>query len=300
MKKIWPTICVIICFLIGLSLMLYPSVSNWWNTLHASSVSVDYEAIRENLTEQDYKALFAAAENYNRKIAEIDFPLMYYDQVDGYEQTLNLDGNGVMGYITIEKIHVKLPILHGTSEGVLQKAIGHLQGTSLPIGGEGNHSVLSAHRGLPSARLFTDLDQMKIGDRFTLTVLDRELEYEIDQILTVEPQDVEALYPVTGEDYCTLVTCTPYGVNSHRLLVRGSRILQETPVPITITGDAQQISRLVTIPLLALPVFALWVLYWGIRRTYDEKNSGRNYDEYHTGDPCGGNGSAGSESFRYD
>ena len=225
MKK--TTILVLLCFLIGLSLLLYPSVSNWWNLLHSSSVIVEYNAAQEELSAEDYEALFAAADDYNRNISEIDFPLMYCDQVAGYEQVLNLDGSGVMGYIHIPKIKVKLPILHGTSEGVLQKAIGHLQGTSLPTGGAGNHCVLSAHRGLPSARLFTDLDQIKTGDGFSLTVLNRELHYEVDQILTVEPHEVEALYPVEGEDYCTLVTCTPYGVNSHRLLVRGRRILQE-------------------------------------------------------------------------
>ena len=225
MKK--TTILVLLCFLIGLSLVLYPSVSNWWNSLHASSVIVEYNAAQEELSAEDYEALFAAAEDYNRNISEIDFPLMYCDQAAGYEQVLNLDGSGVMRYIHIPKIKEKLPILHGTSEGVLQKAIGHLQGTSLPTGGAGNHCVLSAHRGLPSARLFTDLDQIKTGDDFTLTVLNRELHYEVDQILTVEPHEVEALYPVEGEDYCTLVTCTPYGVNSHRLLVRGRRILQE-------------------------------------------------------------------------
>ena len=224
MKKTWPTVIVIVCFLIGLSLLLYPSVSNWWNSIHASSVIIDYAAAQKKLSDEECAALFAAAEAYNRSISEIDFPLMYYDQVEGYEQTLNLDGSGVMGYITIPKIDVRLPVLHSTSEGVLQKAVGHLEGTSLPTGGTGNHCVLSAHCGLPSARLFTDLDQMKTGDQFTLTVLNRELIYEIDQILTVEPQEVEALYPVEGEDYCTLVTCTPYGVNSHRLLVRGRRI----------------------------------------------------------------------------
>ena len=224
MKKTWPTVIVIVCFLIGLSLLLYPSVSNWWNSIHASSVIIDYAAAQKKLSDEECAALFAAAEAYNRSISEIDFPLMYYDQVEGYEQTLNLDGSGVMGYITIPKIDVRLPVLHRTSEGVLQKAVGHLEGTSLPTGGTGNHCVLSAHCGLPSARLFTDLDQMKTGDQFTLSVLNRELIYEIDQILTVEPQEVEALYPVEGEDYCTLVTCTPYGVNSHRLLVRGRRI----------------------------------------------------------------------------
>jgi len=230
MKKTWPTILLIFFFLVGLSLMLYPTLSNWWNSLHASGVIINYEAAQERLTDADYEALFAAAETYNQDIAQIDFPLMYYDQIPGYEQLLNLDSSGVMGYITIPKIHIKLPILHGTSEGVLQKAVGHLQGSSLPTGGAGNHCVLSAHRGLPSAKLFTDLDQLKEGDRFTLSILNRELVYEIDQILIVEPQEVEALYPVEGEDYCTLVTCTPYGVNSHRLLVRGKRIQTEAAV----------------------------------------------------------------------
>ena len=227
MKKAWQTIIIIVVFLIGLSLMLYPTLSNWWNTLHASVAIVDYDNVREELTDADYDKLFEAAEDYNRSIAQIDFPLMYYDQVAGYETLLNPGDDGVMGYISIPKIHIRLPILHGTSEGVLQKAIGHLQGTSLPTGGEGNHCVLSGHRGLPSAKLFTDLDQMKEGDRFTLTILNRELVYEIDQILTVQPQEVEALYVIDDEDYCTLVTCTPYGVNSHRLLVRGKRVEED-------------------------------------------------------------------------
>ena len=266
MKKRWPTICVTICFLIGLSLLLYPSVSNWWNSLHASSVIVDYEAARESMTEDDWKVLFEMAEAYNREIKKVDFPLMYHDQVDGYEEALNLDGSGVMGYITIAKIRVKLPILHGTSEGVLQKAIGHLEGTSLPTGGTGNHCVLSAHRGLPSAKLFTDLDQMKTGDRFSLTVGNRELIYEVDQILTVEPQEVEALYPVQGEDYCTLVTCTPYGVNSHRLLVRGRRVFPEEPVEILITADADPLHAAAAAPLLWTPLLAVWAVYWCIKK----------------------------------
>ena len=224
MKKAWPTVLIILFFLIGLSLLLYPTVSNRWNAMHASSAIVDYEVAKRGLTDEEYNQLLAEAEVYNQKIAQIDFPLMYHDQVAGYEQMLELDGSGIMGYITIPKIKVELPILHGTSEGVLQKAVGHLEGSSLPIGGKGYHAVLSAHRGLPSARLFTDLDQMKVGDCFILTVLNRELIYEVDRILTVEPQEVEELYPVAEEDYCTLVTCTPYGVNSHRLLVRGKRV----------------------------------------------------------------------------
>lgn len=271
MKRIWPTLCVILCFLIGLSLLLYPSVSNWWNSLHASSVIVDYETSREKLTEVDYEALFDIAEEYNRKITKVDFPLMYHDQVEGYEDALNLDGSGVMGYITIAKIHVKLPILHGTSEGVLQKAIGHLEGTSLPTGGAGNHCVLSAHRGLPSARLFTDLDQMKTGDRFVLTVLNRELIYEVDQILVVEPQEVEALYPVQGEDYCTLVTCTPYGVNSHRLLVRGRRVFPEEPVEIIVTADGVRLHPISAAPLLCLPTLTAWAVYQWLKKCKEGK-----------------------------
>lgn len=260
MKRIWSTAVIIMLFLIGLSLLLYPTVSNWWNSLHASSAIVDYEAAQAKLTEEDYAALFEQAERYNRGIAQTDFPLMYYDQVPGYEQALSLNGSSVMGYITIPKIQVKLPILHGTSEGVLQKAIGHLEGTSLPTGGEGNHCVLSAHRGLPSARLFTDLDQMQSGDRFTLDVLDRQLLYEVDQILTVEPQEVDALYPVAGKDYCTLVTCTPYGVNSHRLLVRGVRIIPEEPAHLVITADAVQAHFLAVVPLLIVPILAVWAV----------------------------------------
>lgn len=256
----WPNILLICVFLIGLSLLLYPTLSNWWNSLHASGVIVDYETAGMNLSEAERQALLAEAESYNERIAKIDFPLMYYDQVPGYEQTLNLDNSGVMGYITIPRIHVKLPILHGTSEGVLQKAVGHLEGSSLPIGGEGNHCVLSAHRGLPSAKLFTDLDQIKQGDLFTITVLYKELVYEVDQVLTVEPQEVEELYPVAGEDYCTLVTCTPYGVNSHRLLVRGTRIIPEMPVEITISADAAELSHFAAAPILVAPILVVWLI----------------------------------------
>jgi len=233
-------------------------------------VIVEYETERKNLSDAENEALFAQAEAYNRSIGEIDFPLMYYDRVPGYEQILNLDGSGVMGYLTIPKISLKLPVLHGTSEGVLQKAIGHLEGSSLPTGGTGNHCVLSGHRGLPSARLFTDLDQLQPGDQFTLTVLNREMVYEIDQILTVEPQEVEALYPVAGEDYCTLVTCTPYGVNSHRLLVRGRRVDMDEAAGTAITEDAVQMHRLTAMLFLAVPVSAVWLLLGCLKGTRRE------------------------------
>ena len=274
MKKVLPTIILICFFLVGLSLLLYPSVSNWWNSLHASQAIVDYDAARKGLTEADYTALFQAAERYNAEISQIDFPLMYHEQVAGYEQLLDVDGSGIMGYITIPKIQVQLPIYHGTSEGILQKGVGHLTGSSLPIGGAGHHAVLSAHRGLPSAKLFTDLDRMQLGDRFTLMILGRELIYEIDQILTVKPQEVEALYPIEGEDHCTLITCTPYGVNSHRLLVRGRRVEAEE-IPAVIPTDAALLPHYTAAPLLALPFLLILAMIAVIsmkRRKAYEKN----------------------------
>lgn len=272
MKKVRPTLLLILFFLIGLSLLLYPAVSNWWNSLHASRAIVDYDMVRKHMTEADYEAMFAAAEGYNQRIGQIDFPLMYHEQVTGYEEALNVDGSGVMGYITIPKINVKLPINHGTSEGVLQKSVGHLTGSSLPTGGKGNHCVLSAHRGLPSAKLFTDLDLMRIGDRYTLTILNRELVYEVDRILTVLPQEVEPLYPVAGEDYCTLVTCTPYGVNSHRLLVRGHRVTAETPISLLIQEDAIGLQPYSAAPLLAFLVLLVWMLL-PVKKTARRENA---------------------------
>ena len=254
MKKRLPTLILTLCFLIGLALLLYPQVSNWWNARHASHAIVDYDAAKNMLSAADYSQLFRKAENYNEQIRQTDFPFMYHEKVAGYDEILNPDGSGMMGYITIEKINVQLPIYHGTSEGVLQKAVGHLTGSSLPTGGKGNHCVLSAHRGLPSAKLFSDLDRLREGDTFVLTVLDRQLHYAVDQILIVEPQDVEPLYPQADEDYCTLITCTPYGVNSHRMLVRGRRVSvqkQEEPV---VQDDAIMLPPYTAAGLLLLPL----------------------------------------------
>ena len=194
-------------------------------------------------------------------MSSLKFPLMYYDQIEGYESLLDITGTGIMGYIDIPKIDVKLPIYHGTSEGVLRIAVGHVQGSSLPTGGEGMHCVLSAHRGLPSARLFTDMDQIQIGDIFTLSVLDRTLTYQVDQILTVLPHEVEPLYAVEGEDYCTLVTCTPYGINSHRMLVRGRRSESAATVRVKrVTADAAIVEPLLVAPVVAAPILLLLLL----------------------------------------
>ena len=211
MKQHLSTIILVLILVIGLSLLLYPTFSNWWNEMHSSRAIADYDEIMANMSDDAYAHLFDAAMEYNKALAELSYPLMYYDEVPGYWELLDITGTGIMGYINIEKIDIQLPIYHGTDEGVLQIAVGHVEGSSLPTGGEGTHCVLSAHRGLPSARLFTDLDKLEVGDVFTLTVIDLTLTYQVDQILIVEPHEVNALYAEDGEDYCTLVTCTPYG-----------------------------------------------------------------------------------------
>ena len=274
MKKHLSTILLILILLIGLSLLLYPTFSDWWNSFHQSRAIVDYDSALADMEPADYTALFEAAEDYNRRMAEIDFPLMYWEEVEGYEECLNVTGTGIMGYITIEKIGVELPIYHGTSDGVLQVAVGHLEGTSLPVGGESTHCVLSAHRGLPSARLFTDLDKMEQGDVFTLSVLDRVLTYQVDQILIVEPDEVDALYVTEGEDYCTLVTCTPYGINSPRMLVRGRRIenIEEAKI-VRVTADAIQIEPIIVAPFLAGPVLLLLIIALIIPKPKKKKRS---------------------------
>lgn len=255
MKKHLSTILMVLILVIGLSLLLYPTVADWWNSMHSSRVIASYDAVLSDMTPEDYTHEFDAATEYNNKLRQLEFPLMYYKQVEGYNDLLNIAGNGIIGYIEIPKIDVKLPIYHGTSEGVLQMGVGHVEGTSLPTGGESTHSALSAHRGLPSSRLFTDLDELFTEDIFMLYVVDRVLTYEIDQILIVEPADVEPLYVVEGEDYCTLVTCTPYGINSHRLLVRGHRIDNlEAERTVRVTADAIQIEPLLVAPVVAAPI----------------------------------------------
>ena len=258
MKKHLSTILLILVFFVGLSVMLYPGVSDYWNSFHQSRAIVDYDAVYQNMSSDDSQEAFAAAEAYNEQIRQIPFPLMNYDQAAGYEELLNIGGTGIMGYIEIEKIGVELPVYHGTSDGVLNVAVGHVQGTSLPTGGPDTHCVFSAHRGLPSARLFSDLDKLELGDTFVLTVLNRRMTYLVDQILIVEPFEVDALYVTEGKDYCTLVTCTPYGINSHRILVRGVRTDNaEAPREVRVTADARQIRPLLVAPVLAVPLLLI-------------------------------------------
>ena len=270
MKKNRSTIILILIFLVGLSVMLYPTVSDYVNQRHQSRALASYDETVNEMSDADYTAYFEAADAYNQRLAATPNAFFTPEQVSGYDETLDVSGTGIMGYITIPRIGVELPIYHGTSDGVLQIAAGHLEGTSLPVGGESTHAVISAHRGLPSAKLFTNLDQLEVGDTFTITVLDRVLTYEVDQISIVLPTETDNLKVVDGKDYVTLMTCTPYGINSHRLLVRGRRI--ETPDKlkhIRVTADAIKIEPIITAPIMALPlllVLLLWLLFSNRKR----------------------------------
>lgn len=255
MKKDRMNLILVIIFIIGLSVMLYPTVSEYWNSRTQSRAVASYNETIESMTEADFDRMFAEAEDYNRRLMSIPMPFVNFEQLEGYENLLDVGGTGIMGYVTIPKIRVELPIYHGTADSILQVAAGHLQGSSLPTGGLGTHSVISAHRGLPSAQLFTHLDELEEGDTFTITVLDRAMTYRVDQIRIVEPQEVEELQIDPMEDYVTLMTCTPYGINSHRLLVRGVRTTGEETGEY-IPADATQVSTLLVAVALSL-VFLL-------------------------------------------
>ncbi len=256
------TILLVLIFLLGLSLLLYPAVSDYWNSKHQTRAIAVYSEEVSGLDKDQYQALWADAAAYNASLRERDNAyLLTEEQKAAYEQLLNVSGLGIMGYIEIPSIDCSLPIYHGTEESVLQIAIGHLEWSSLPVGGESTHCVLSGHRGLPSAKLFTNLDKLQEGDVFLLRVLDEVLTYEVDQILIVEPQEIAALQITEGEDYCTLVTCTPYGINTHRLLVRGHRI-ENAPEArlVRVTADAVQIEPLLVAPIVALPMLLLLLI----------------------------------------
>lgn len=256
------TIILVAIFFVGLSVLLYPTISDFWNEKRQSQAIVDYDSFIEDLTPEDYSELFEKADEYNAKIRNMSFPFLTHKNIaDEYYSTLDVNGNGMMGYITIEKIKVQLPIYHGTSDAVLNSAVGHVEGSSIPVGGESTHSVLSAHRGLPSAKLFTNLDKLEIGDIFTIRILDRTITYQVDQILIVLPEETDALNIVAGEDYCTLVTCTPYGINTHRMLVRGTRIENIEPDRIiNIITDAYQIDPLLVTPAVAAPMLGILLI----------------------------------------
>lgn len=263
-------ILLVAVLLAGLSLLLYPLVSNYWNSIHQSQAIAAYMDDVSELDDTTYDALWEEAQGYNASLLENEnrfFP--DEEEQQQYEQLLRIsdDGiNGIIGYIEIPNIDVTLPIYHGTSEEILQVAIGHIEGSSLPVGGLSTHCVISGHRGLPSSRLFTDIDRLSKGDIFTLLVLDEALTYEVDQIRIVEPDDISLLEIKEGEDLCTLVTCTPYGVNSHRLLVRGHRVEnQEATGFLRITADAMMIDSRFVAPILAAPILLGIILFMVLR-----------------------------------
>ena len=262
MKKNKSTIILILVFFVGLSVMLYPTISDYVNQLHQTRAVANYAADVDKLSDADYTAYFEAADAFNAQIAADPDALYFPDRFPSYGSTLDVTGTGIMGYITIEKSGVELPIDHGTSDAVRQVAAGHLEGTSLPVGGASTHAVISAHRGLPSAKLFTNLDQLEVGDTFTITVLDRTLTYEVDNISIVLPTETDSLKVAEGKDYVTLMTCTPYGINTHRLLVRGRRITTPDKLKhIRVTSDAIKIEPILTAPIMALPLL-LVLLFW--------------------------------------
>ena len=239
------TVLLIFFLFAGLSLLLYPTISDWWNSMHQSRAIANYMEDVVELDDETYDLIWQQARQYNAALSRDNSRFTpTEEQLQDYAEVLNVSDNGIMGYVEIPKIDVMLPVYHGTDEAVLQVAVGHIVGSSVPVGGAGSHCVVSGHRGLPSAKLFTDLDQMEVGDTFLLHVLDEVLTYEVDQIVVVLPEDVSELAIQEGEDLCTLVTCTPYGVNSHRMLVRGHRVETEETTqdtPVRIMADAVRV-----------------------------------------------------------
>jgi sortase A len=273
------TLVLVIIFFVGLALLLYPSVSDYWNGLHQSKAIADYNEIVAKMDSDEYNRVLSAAVEYNSKLPIGSSKFTLNDEERQiYNSMLNISPDGTMGYIEIPSINCTLPIYHGTSNSVLEVGVGHLEGSSLPVGGESTHCVLSGHRGLPSAKLFSNLDKLVEGDIFMIRTLDEVLTYQVDQILIVLPDDIDALAIEKGKDYCTLVTCTPYGVNTHRLLVRGHRIpnLSESE-QMRITGDAMQIEPMIAAPFAAIPiVVVIWLWFMVTTRKKPDKNDIKN------------------------
>jgi len=261
-------------FLLGVSVLLYPTISDRWNRITQSRAIVDYGTSVSTMKPTDVTPVFSSAAAYNKALETVQFPFMHAERIEGYENLLSVDGTDVMGVVSIPKIGVELPIYHGTSESVLNVGVGHLEGSSLPIGGSNTHTVLSAHRGLPSAKLFTDLDRMEIGDMFTVTVLDRTMHYEVETCTVVLPEDVSALSIQAGRDLCTLMTCTPYGINTHRLLVQGVRkhvpvmAAEAVSAPIkrakTSLLPAPLVACILMLPMLSV-LCLMWLFHRGVR-----------------------------------
>ena len=281
MKKHSGTILLVLIFFVGLAVMLYPTISDYINQRNQTRVVNSYAQQVDGLSDADYTAYFDATDVFNQEIAADPDALYHADHFSTYSTTLDVTGTGIMGYITIPRIGVELPIYQGTSDAVLQVAAGHLEGTSLPVGGESTHAVISAHRGLPSAKLFTNLDQLEVRDTFTITILDRVLTYEVDQISIVLPTETDNLKVVDGKDYVTLMTCTPYGINTHRLLVRGRRV--ETPDQykhLRVTAEALKIEPIIVAPIMALPMLLILLIGMLISTRKPKKTRGEEHEKH--------------------
>ena len=302
LKRHWSTVLLLIILLAGLGLLGYPTFADWWNSFHQSRAIAGYSEQVSKIDDAEYEKMLEDAREYNKTLLEkgVGRFIMTDEEREEYNSLLDIDGSGIMGYVEIPKINVSLPIYHGTDEAVLQIAVGHIEGSSLPVGGEGTHCVISGHRGLPSAKLFTDLDQLTEGDIVQITVLDETLTYEIDQIRIVLPNELEELALDPKKDYLTLVTCTPYGINSHRMLVRGHRIDNPDAHDVRVTSDASQIKPLHVLPVVIGIIAVILVIYMIVSsrrrsrniRTYraltmerHEKEKSFSMDYYYTRHP---------------
>lgn len=275
MRKHKTVIFLTLGFLIGISILLYPAFSDFWNSKTQSRAIVDYKSVLKDLEQEDYTEIFEEAYAYNEALYETVDPMVNYEQVPGYFDTLLVSDSKIIGYLEIERIGVELPIFHGTSPEVLNIGVGHFQGSSLPVGGENTHSVMSAHRGLPSAKLFTDLGRMEIGDTFEISVLDQVLTYQVDDIKVVGPKDVYDLQIIDGGDYCTLFTCTPYGINTHRLLVRGVRVETIGDMPmIYVSNEAFRVEPLLVTPAVAAPMLLVLLIHLLVKYREPPKEPG--------------------------
>ncbi|MBY4635294.1 class C sortase [Streptococcus suis] len=279
LKKKGPSFIMPLIFILGIGLLAYPSVSDYWNSFHQSEAIMSYSDTVSDMTEDQYKEIIDSARQYNQE-NPLNWNVTASD-IEAYNQELHFNKDGIMGYIEIPKIDVKLSIFHGTDETVLETSIGHLEGTSLPVGGLGTHSVLSGHRGLPSARLFSDLDKLREGDIFTIHILNETLTYKVDQIRVVEPSDLSALTIEPQKDLLTLVTCTPYGINTHRLLVRGYRI-ENVNGSALVTSDAIQIKAIFIAPFIATPILFVILIYIFITtsKTFRFRNRNQVLDDF--------------------
>ena len=260
LRKNLVTIILLGMIVVGLGLIAYPSVADWWNSFHQTRAVAAYASVIADMSHEEYDKILNEAAEYNKQIAETGVRWhMSDEEIQEYNSILDVTGTGIMAYIDIPKIHVQLPIYHGTDDTILQIAVGHITGSSLPVGGETSHCIVSGHRGLPSAKLFSDLDELVVGDLWTVNVLDQTLTYEVDQIRVVLPTDLKFLEMEDGKDYCTLVTCTPYGVNTHRLLVRGHRV-PNVQGNARVTADALQIEPAYVAPFIGIPIILILIV----------------------------------------